>query len=293
MNLTQLLYFHEVARLSHFTKAAENLNVSQPALSRAIKGLENELAVPLFIKKGRNVTLSEYGNALYEHTNFITEEIKNIKLKLNDLKESTNNSVSILINSASNQMLKLLVDFKKLYPSINIKITQLDRKEYNEKKNEFDLIIKSERESASLNNQVNLLEELLMAVVPLSNKLSKKSCIELKDLANEKFVFLSKNKDLREIIEYYLQKVGINPKVEFENNSPAIIKDYIKTGLACSIVPQITWKDLLTNNKMKVLKVCNPTCKRYVILEWKKKGYITKTSTILKDYIIKNFKKYI
>ncbi|MBR4313550.1 MAG: LysR family transcriptional regulator, partial [Lachnospiraceae bacterium] len=139
MNLTELTYFNEVANTSHFTKAAENLNVSQPALSRTIKHLEKELKVPLFIKKGRNVTLSNYGEALYKHSQSILDEIKSISSEINDLKEVTNNTVSILVNSASSQMRKLLVDFQKANKNVNLKVTQLDKTEYKDKKKEFDL----------------------------------------------------------------------------------------------------------------------------------------------------------
>lgn len=61
MTLNQLLYFRQVARSQHFRLAAEQLNISQPSLSRSISNLEEELGVLLFERQGRTVTLSKYG----------------------------------------------------------------------------------------------------------------------------------------------------------------------------------------------------------------------------------------
>ena len=292
MNLTELTYFNEVANTSHFTRASENLNVSQPALSRTIKHLEKELKVPLFVKKGRNVTLSNYGETLYKHTNIILDEIKNINLEINDLKEITNNTVSILVNSASSQMRRLLVDFQKINKNINLKVTQLDKTEYKDKKKEFDLIVHSDTTFSNSENQKILLEENLMLSIPKANKLSKKTSINLKDIKNENLISLSENKDLREINDYYCKIAGFTPKFCFENNSPYVIKEYIKTGLGFAIIPSISWKEITSNEKIKLVKISNPNCKRFIILEWKN-GYMSKVSILLKDFIIKNFKNYL
>ena len=141
MNLTEITYFNEVANTSHFTAAAKNLNVSQPALSRAIKTLESELKVELFVKKGRNVTLSPYGEALYRHTKLILDELSSISSEINDLKDVTNNTVTILVNSASSQMRKLLVDYQRANKNINIKVSQLDKTEYRENREEANIQI--------------------------------------------------------------------------------------------------------------------------------------------------------
>lgn len=293
MNLTELTYFNEVATTTHYTKAAENLNVSQPALSRTIKNLEDKLNIKLFVKKGRNVVLSKYGEILYKHTSSILDEINNIEAELSDLKEVSNNTVNILVNSASSQMRRLLVDFQIANKNINLKVTQLDNTEYLDKKKYFDLIIRSDTEFIQDQNQKCLVEEHLMLSVPKSHKLSKKNSVDLSEIANENLISLSENKDLRIINDYYCKISGFKPKFCFENNSPYVIKEYIKTGLGFAIIPSITWKEITSNKKISLVKIHNPNCKRFVILEWKKTGYMTKSATILKDYIIKNFQKYL
>ena len=75
MTLNQLQYFYEAAKTQHFNRAADNLSISQPSLSRAIAALENEMGVILFERMGRNVSLTKAGQVFYEHAEKILEDI--------------------------------------------------------------------------------------------------------------------------------------------------------------------------------------------------------------------------
>lgn len=75
MTLNQLTYFRKIARLEHFSRAAEELNISQPSLSRSMDALEQELGLPLFEKQGRNVVLTKYGRIFLTHTERILDEV--------------------------------------------------------------------------------------------------------------------------------------------------------------------------------------------------------------------------
>ena len=76
MNLNHLYYFKTLAGLEHYAKAAKELNISQPSLSYAIAGLEKELGVPLFRKKGRNVALTSYGKAFEEYVTIAIAQLE-------------------------------------------------------------------------------------------------------------------------------------------------------------------------------------------------------------------------
>lgn len=82
MTLAQLTYFQKIAQLEHFSRAAEELNISQPSLSRSINTLEQDLGLPLFEKQGRNVVLTKYGRIFLEHTDRILEEVRTAERKM-------------------------------------------------------------------------------------------------------------------------------------------------------------------------------------------------------------------
>ena len=82
MTLNQLTYFQKIAQLEHFRLAANELNISQPSLSRSMDTLENELGIPLFEKNGRNSTLTKYGKMFLEHVDRILEEVRTAEQKM-------------------------------------------------------------------------------------------------------------------------------------------------------------------------------------------------------------------
>ena len=75
MELTQLRYFLKVAELEHITRASEELHIAQPALTQTIHRLESELEIPLFVNKGRNIFLTEYGKYFYKRLKRLLTEI--------------------------------------------------------------------------------------------------------------------------------------------------------------------------------------------------------------------------
>ena len=87
MKLQSLYYFITIAELKSFTRAAQQLYVSQPALSKAIHHLEEELMCPLFVKFGRNLELSDQGRLVYQSAKKIIREIDNLKMKVKAVSE--------------------------------------------------------------------------------------------------------------------------------------------------------------------------------------------------------------
>ena len=94
MTLNQLTYFQKIAQLEHFRLAANELNISQPSLSRSMDTLENELGIPLFEKNGRNITLTKYGKMFLEHVDRILEEVRTAEQKMYHLTQEGDTSTS-------------------------------------------------------------------------------------------------------------------------------------------------------------------------------------------------------
>ena len=99
MEQLQLKYFLTVADNQHIARSAEQLNVSQPAVSLAISRLEQELGVKLFDRVGRNIVLNEYGMVFYNHVNKVLQEEENVRLELEEMKKNMDKHVSLAIVS--------------------------------------------------------------------------------------------------------------------------------------------------------------------------------------------------
>lgn len=95
MELTQLRYFQTAAYYQHISRAAEELNISQPALSTMISRLEKELGVPLFDHNGRSIILNQNGQRFLQRVNHILMEVENSKRELQDIADEGDNSISL------------------------------------------------------------------------------------------------------------------------------------------------------------------------------------------------------
>lgn len=124
MNFQSLFYFKTVAELQHYTKAANQLFISQPALSKAIRNLEIELGCSLFQKDGRNVTLTHYGSCFYDYVRQALSEIDNGVSAVRHMVDVENNTVcvSALFSLYSKYLPDKILHFRRLYPASRFSI---------------------------------------------------------------------------------------------------------------------------------------------------------------------------
>ena len=113
MELSNLRYFYEAAKIEHITKASENMHVAQPALTKSIKALEDELGVKLFYKAGRRVKLTEYGAFLKEKLEPIIEELDALPLTVEKLVDMAKNTIKLNVLAASTIITDIIIKFKK------------------------------------------------------------------------------------------------------------------------------------------------------------------------------------
>lgn len=114
MNIEQLIYFIEIAETSHLTHAAENLNLSQPALSSSIARLENELNIKLFERKNRSIKLNAYGQALLPYAKTIVSTADSARFTLSKMQHDHMKTV------------KIQTSYLSFYPELLSKLLELE-----------------------------------------------------------------------------------------------------------------------------------------------------------------------
>ncbi|GAK40550.1 LysR family transcriptional regulator [Paenibacillus urinalis] len=116
MELLQLHYFRTVAQLEHMTKAAEQLRIAQPALSKTIARLEEDLGVPLFRRNGRQIRLNEYGRSFLQRVELVLSTLEEGRRELEDMAGLNQGRIEIAIQDPDRigEPLKL---FSKKYPN--------------------------------------------------------------------------------------------------------------------------------------------------------------------------------
>lgn len=196
MELYQIDHFIAVSRHKHFTKAALEQRISQPALSRSIKKLEEELGVPLFIRKTKSIRLTKYGEQ------FLIKA-KQARLALDEgvqqIRESVNPnageiSVSFLHTLGSRLMPQLIAGFKKKYPNVAFRLYQAanEHLQHMVETGEADICLSSPPLPNELLEWTVLDTEPLYLVLPADHPLADRKEVAIRSFAHETLSVLSR-----------------------------------------------------------------------------------------------------
>lgn len=286
MELLQMLYFKKAAELEHVTKAANELRIAQPALSRTIKAFESELGFKLFDRKGKFIVLNENGKVVLRHVNAVLESLDNMKRELAFKNCLDSNTVTVYMCAASNLLPELLLGFKLKYPQIRLKIVQNESKEVLNK--DYDIIIFSSIEKIAGINTTTLLEEEIFIALPKDSRYAGNPSLPLKEFANEEFIALRCGKDLREITDAYCQMAGFVPTIVLESDNPNTVRGLINAGIGISFMPKVTWGGTAAPS-LSLVSIFEPKCIRYINMSCREDKYISKSVQLFKAYVTKFF----
>jgi DNA-binding transcriptional LysR family regulator len=286
----QLEYFQTVARLQHMTKAAEQLAISQPALSRSIARLEAELGVPLFERQGRSIILNHYGQLFLKRANRIIKEMQEGKKELKDLLDPEHGVVSLgFLHTLGPEIVpNLIAAFRTKFPKVTFQLNQ--NKSFSLIKQmelgEFDLCLITPPDTKMEIQWVKLWSEELFVIVPIGHPLEKRDSIVLSEIANEPFVFVKKGNALRQITDQLCREAEISPKIVFEGEELHTIAGLVASGFGVSLIPDI--KDL-DRSKIAKIHVCWPECERAIGIAWVEGRYLSPPVKQFKEFVISYF----
>ncbi|MDP4144235.1 MAG: LysR family transcriptional regulator [Bacillota bacterium] len=283
----QLKYFQRAAQLNHISRAALELNIPQPSLSKTISQLEKELGVVLFDRHGKSVELNEYGEIFLNKVNIALSALEDGKIELADLSDKPFGNIKLAVLSASSMLPELLSLFSTTYPSISFQLIQHPQE--SSSKPSFDLCISSFPTEIAKSNFASLMTEEIFLAVPVNHPLASRNSIRLSEASNEKFISLEKGKDLRKITDYLCYSAGFIPNVIFESDDPATVRGLIKAGQGVAFIPSISWRDAKSSH-ITLLHIEDPICKRTIHLSWPEDRYMKQTVRLFRDFTVNYFK---
>jgi len=274
MEWDQINYFQTVAKVQHITSAAKQLSISQPALSRSIAKLEDELGVQLFDRKGRNVYLNRYGKMfLYR----VEQSIKQIEIGKQEIWDeihpnSGTISLSFLPSLGISVVPELIGSYHKKHPDVKFQLHQDSNRQIVDqlKARKVDLaLITLAEDDPDLIFHPFLTEELFL-IVSLDHWLASYDEIELSMIENEPFISFKNVNELHTIINQLCGKAGFWPNIVFEGEDIGTVSGLVGAKLGVSLVPQ---SQVLDKSKIKLIHVKNPQCFREIGIAWLKDSY--------------------
>ncbi|NWJ48376.1 MAG: LysR family transcriptional regulator [Chloroflexi bacterium] len=292
MELQQLKYFLSVAKLQHFTHAAEELFISQSSLSRAVAHLEEELGVPLFERQGRQVKLNRMGQLFMRKVENALKELEDGRRELEDMNSSEKGqmALAILPTVGVHLLPGLLSTFRAEHPLITFRLFQnsatamIDQLE----RGEIDLCISAPViEKTQVSWEVLMTEEMYLAVPP-GHRLANRPCINLVEVAEDNFISLKHGYGLRDLADNLCREAGFEPKIAFEGEEIGTARSLVAAGLGVALIPALAWQGVIDPLPVQ-LKVEKPLCQRQIGLAWVDSRYLSAAAQLFRQFAITYF----
>ncbi len=262
MEITKLKYFYAVAKGEHMTRAAEELHIAQPALTKAIKLLEEELGVPLFMKNGRGIKLTIFGIHLKNKLDGILPQLNRLPEELQALKEQTKNTVRLNVLAASTAVTNAIISYKKEHPHTIFELIQ------NEEEGNCDISVVTHtpfvRQTGTPLREKHMTETIFLAV-PKASPYASLPAVKLSDMKDEEFISLAGSRQFRAICDMLCIKAGFKLKTSFESDSIIAVQNIIGAGAGVGFWPEYSWGKMSASD-MILLPISEPTCERELIV---------------------------
>lgn len=292
MEIEQLQYFKTVATMQHMTRAAEVLAISQPALSKSIASIEQQLGVPLFNREGRSIYLNRFGALFLQSVDVILEEYERIREEFEDIIKPGSGEVSFgFIHTLGMEVVpELIAATTHQFPNMQFSLTQATSLNLLKRLEEgaIDLCLSQKIASKVIEIETQeLFEEELFVIVPTKHPLAQQQSVKLEEVKNESFIAIKKGNSLRQLIDELFLDAGIELKTTFAAEEMHTVAGFVSAGMGISVIPNIKGLDDYNVKRLKV----DPPCYRSVGVSWAKNRYLPPAATEFKQYLVQYFQQ--
>ncbi len=240
MKLSQILYFQTVCKYGNITKAAEELHITQPSISNAIKDLEEEFGLNLFHRIGNHLMLTKEGEYFLSYSKVILQKSEDLVQQMKDLGNKKNN-IRIGIPPMIGTILfpKMFSLFKKANPDINIEMVEMGSLEIMQlvEENSLDLaiVITSHLKAAQF-NCINILDTEIIYAVSKDHRLAREKKVNIEMIKDEPLILMREGSFQNSAIRERFKEAGSVPRVILFANQLYTIHNFIASDIASSFL---------------------------------------------------------
>ena len=286
-NLSQYRIFYAVAKAGNISRAAKELYISQPAISKSISKLEDSLNTVLFTRNSRGVQLTDEGQVLFEHTRDAFEELAKGEQELKRIREFNMGHIRIGVSNTLCRfiMVKYLKGFIEQYPHIKITIesqpTTQTLSMLEQQRIDIGLVV--EQKSAKSMNFIPVMdiEDIFVATPSYLENLKLREGADTDVFQSGNLMLLDKNNITRHYIDDYMSVNEIVANNLLEVTTMDLLIEFARIGLGIGCVIKEFVKEDLDSGRLALLKLDTPIHKRTVGFLWQS----SRTSKALDTFI--------
>lgn len=287
--LHQMKVFDAVARHLSFTRAAEALFLTQPAVSMQIKQVEAQAGLPLFEQIGKKIFLTDAGQEFARHSRAIMRQDHELRQVMAEMKGMTRGRLSIAVTSTANYITpRLLGNFCARHSNITVSLSVNNRetvlRQLEENDTELAIMGKPPEQHDLLAE--SFMENPLVVIAPPGHRLTEKQHIPLQSLHGEHFILRESGSGTRVAMERFLQEKGVVFSADMEMSSNEAVKQAVQAGLGLGIVSLQTITLELETKRLAVLDVQDLPIMRHWYLVHRQGKRLSVVGQAFKDFVL-------
>jgi len=291
LTLRQLKVFESVARHLNYTRAAEELHLTQPAVSMQIKQLEEHLAVPLFEQLGKRIHLTEAGQEVLGYARAITQQLDELEGVLNRMKGVGGGRLRISVASTANYFVPtLLGSFSRHYPGVTVSLDVTNRETLLKQlgENSVDLVIMGRPPAEADVEAEAFMDNPLVVVAPPDHPLAGKKKIPLKRLQEETFLVREPGSGTRVAMERFFNERAMKLKTGMEVGSNEAIKQSVQAGLGLGLLSRVTIEQELELKRLVELDIQDFPIMRHWYVVHRRGKRLSAAAEAFREFVLRN-----
>jgi len=295
MDIRHLKYFIEVAQRKSFSRAAETLHISQSAISKMVKDLEQELGVFLFNRSSKHIQLTPTGETFLLRAQEVVSSFQTLILEVESEAKLDKGKITIGLPpiTGATPFAQLLGEFKKNYPQIGIVLFEYGSKsiELGIQDGSLDIGIICNSKTVDAYHSFALANDPLWVIAHPEHPISKGTGVNLASLCNEQFVIFRQDFSLHHDIVNGCKAAGFQPNIILETSQRELMTQIVAANLGIALLPSKTCNEL-NPNYINAIPLTDPEIYHKMSIIWKKGRHLSHAAqlwiTFAQKYLTKD-----
>ncbi|QIK39268.1 LysR family transcriptional regulator [Caldichromatium japonicum] len=289
LSLRQLRVFETVARHRSYTRAAEELHLTQPAVSMQIRQLEDEIGLTLFERLGKQMVVTEAGSEILHYTRTINQALREMREVIEGLKGLSRGRLHLAVASTVNYFApRLLAVFQQRYPGIQLRLEVTNRESLVQllEANAIDLVLMGVPPKDVEVEAEPFMENPLVVIAPPEHPLTAARQIPLYRLAEEVFVMREEGSGTRQAMERFFRERGIQVRQGMQMTRNEAVKQAVRSGLGLSVVSLHTIELEIETGRLVVLDVEGFPDRRQWYLVYRRGKRLSPAARAFREFVL-------
>jgi len=289
MNLNQLKIFYYAAKNGNLSNAANELFITQPAVTKGIQRLQEHYEIKFVEFVGKKLMLTDAGEVLYQIAEKIFEMEKQAEESIRDFQQRKRGQIKILSSESFGDyyLPRIIITFSKAYPLVRVSMNILPTEQVVEKTASLncDLGFISYPVEHKKLSVTEVLEDKLVIITAPDHPLMYKKNLKPEDLAGQNFIMHEKGSAPRRAIEELIRKNNISIGIPLELSSNRAIKRAVEEGAGIALISMKVASEEIHTKRLKAINLADPSMTRKFFLIRHKDKYISESLRLMMDMI--------